>query len=168
MSYLEMYDYNYLSADDIAKQLDSKNFNNVRLKAGKEFFIRMQKNVENKNNILIESTLSGIYLKRMIPGFQRNKYSVSIVFVFVDSVSVCLNRIKERILKGGHNVPDEDVIRRFKKSNDNFWNYYRNIADDWYLYSNSEDDIKEVAFGFGNDYEIINEELFRIFAQLIK
>jgi len=48
-----------------------------------------------------------------------------------------LKRIASRVRQGGHNVPKEDVIRRFGRSWTNFVRVYRPLADDWWVYDNS-------------------------------
>jgi predicted ABC-type ATPase len=88
---------------------------------------------------------------------------VEIIFIFLENERMALERIRERVMKGGHSVPDEDVIRRFKRSKTNFWNIYKNIADNWYLFYNSEDTFEEIAFGEEKNYVIINEDIFNLF-----
>ncbi len=51
-------DIEYISADDIAYELDPGNPESVRVQAGKEFFKRFDVAVQKEKNILIESTLS--------------------------------------------------------------------------------------------------------------
>lgn len=38
---------------------------------------------------------------------------------------------------GGHNIATRDVIRRYKRSFNNFWNAYRDLADSWVIFDNS-------------------------------
>ena len=43
-------------------------------------------------------------------------YKTNLVFVCVKDVVVCRTRITERTMRGGHNVPAEDVARRYERS----------------------------------------------------
>gem|GEM_PF-2920530 len=70
--------------------------------------------------------------------------------------------------KGGHNVPLEDIKRRFHRSLKNFWNIYRHDSDLWYLYYNAEDDFQEVARHLQNDLYVLDESLFVTFKQIVK
>lgn len=45
--------------------------------------------------------------------------------------------IAARVRQGGHNVPREDVLRRFERSRNNFLRIYRPMADRWSVYDNS-------------------------------
>lgn len=121
----------YVSADDIAYELNPKNPLAARLVAGKEFFKRLDRFANDGTNLLIESTLSGKSLLNVIAKFQKIfGYTVSIVFIFLDSEATCIERIQTRVQKGGHPVPEKDVVRRFGRSIVNFWNEYRLLSAD--------------------------------------
>lgn len=161
-------DVTYISADDIAYELDPENPEHVRIRAGKEFFRRLESAIQGKENILIESTLSG---KTLLPILKQCKnkhnYSVVIVLIFVSNVNFCTERIAARVQKGGHDVPLEDIKRRFHRSLKNFWNMYRHETDLWYLYYNAEDDFQEVARHLVKDLYVLDESLFVTFKQMV-
>ena len=46
-------------------------------------------------------------------------------------------RVARRVLEGGHNVPVEDIRRRFEAGLRNFKQVYRDLVDGWALYDNS-------------------------------
>jgi predicted ABC-type ATPase len=43
-------------------------------------------------------------------------YKITLVYIGVDSPDVLLGRIAQRIIAGGHDVPTEDVDRRYLRS----------------------------------------------------
>ena len=90
-------------------------------------------------------------------------YSVTILFVFLDSADHCVARVKQRVRRGGHHVPEDDIRRRFSRSCANFWHRYREIADQWDMLYNSTGGYIEIAFGIDNDFAVSNEELFQKF-----
>ena len=67
------------------------------------------------------------------------------MFVFLATVEVAINRIKERVLQGGHSVPIDDIVRRFYRSKNNFWNIYKNMVDNWHLIYNSGENFEVIA-----------------------
>lgn len=104
----------YISADDIAYEFAPSNPESVRVKAGKEFFKRLDAAISKEDNVLIESTLSGKSLSSLIRKYQSEyDYSVSVVFVYLANAEVCVERVAIRVEKGGHEVPVEDIKRRF-------------------------------------------------------
>ena len=85
-----------------------------------------------------------------------------IVYIFVDTVGTCLERLKARVCNGGHPVPEEDVKRRFLRSRENFWYKYRWESDQWMIYFNGGNDITFVAQQQGVMVEILLENLHTI------
>lgn len=154
----------YISADDIAYELALNKPESVRIQSGKEFFRRLEKSVKNGENILIESTLSGRSLSSLIKKYKREyNYSVTVVFVYLANADICVKRVAIRVDKGGHEVPLIDIKRRFYRSLSNFWNLYRRISDNWYLFYNADDSFEEIARNFGKKQYVLDEELFRNF-----
>jgi len=159
----------YISADDIAFELAPDNPESVRVQAGKEFFKRLESAIMNKENVLIESTLSGKSLLSLIDRYQReHDYAISIVFVYLANAEVCVERVAIRVEKGGHMVPVDDIKRRFSRSLTNFWNLYRKLSDSWYLYYNSDDSFEVVARNVDKEKFVLDEQLFSNFRAMVK
>ena len=104
----------------------------------------------------------------MINEFKKKNYLVTIIFVYLNEPQISIDRIKVRVAKGGHHVPDEDVKRRFERGINNFWNMYRQMSDNWILVNNSETSFEQVAIKGTKSLEILNEVLFTSFNKLIK
>lgn len=161
-------DIEYISADDIAYELAPENPESIRVQAGKEFFKRLDVAVQKERNILIESTLSGKTLLPILNRYHKDHdYAIVIVFVYVPNSDFCAERVAIRVQKGGHDIPLEDLKRRFDRSLKNFWHVYRPKSDQWYLFYNAEDDFQEVARFFDNDLYVLDESLFVTFKQMI-
>lgn len=158
----------YLGADDIAFELDADNFESVKIEAARIFSKRLTESLENGESLIIESTLAGLSLKKHMQKAKENGYSISIFFVFLDSVELCLKRIKSRVENGGHNVPENDVRRRFTRANENFWNVYKDLADKWTLVFNSNNDFQHIAFNSKNGLLILDEVRFSEWKKTIK
>lgn len=159
----------YISADDIAYELAPINPESVRIQAGKEFFTRLEEAIMNGENVLIESTLSGKSLSSFIERYQHeHDYSVTIVFIYLANADLCVERVAIRVKKGGHEVPVEDIKRRFSRSLSNFWNLYRQLSNKWYLFYNSDDSFEEVARNIDQEQFVLDEELFSNFQILME
>ena len=163
LQFMAEHDFEFLNADEIAKELSAENPSEKKISAGKIFFKKLNETVTQGKSLLLESTLSGRYLQQHFGIWRANGYQIQIVFIFVESPEVSIARIKERVKKGGHFVPDEDVRRRFDRGKKNFWQIYKNLADNWALVYNSEESFQHVAFGEQNDFLITDEHLFELF-----
>jgi len=166
-SFLKDYKYEFLNADEIANELTKGGNRPGNITSGKEYFKRIEKLKANNKNIILESTLSGLFLKKMIHEFKKKNYLVTIIFVYLNRPEISIERIKVRVSKGGHHVPDEDVRRRFERGIKNFWNMYRQMSDEWILVNNSETSFEQVAIKGIKNYEILNTALFKSFTNLI-
>ncbi|MGB0932331.1 MAG: AAA family ATPase, partial [Chitinophagales bacterium] len=129
----------FLNADKIAKKLEDKGISNANFKAGRIFFQRLAEYIEEEKDFVAESTLSGNYLLKVAKKVKAQGYKIELVYIFLDSPETCIQRVRARVLKGGHHIPREDVIRRYYRSFRNVWEGFAPLADKWWLiYNGSE------------------------------
>lgn len=156
----------YLSADKIALDLPISEPLSLQFAAGQEFLQQCERQLDAGTSFIVETTLSGRAWTKYLLRAKTLGFEVGIVFVFLDSDEMCVARVQERVRRGGHHVPDEDVRRRFRRSLANFWTLYREIADHWTMLYNVGSGYSEVAFGVAGEYAVSDELLFRQFFQL--
>ncbi|MFH0887389.1 MAG: AAA family ATPase [bacterium] len=161
--FLKKYKIEFINADEIAAAYTSKGGQLKRIKAGKKFISVLQEVIRNRRSAAIESTLSGKYLLKIIRQVKKYDYYISIIYFFVDDPEIALARIKVRVQAGGHDVPKEDVIRRFYRSKVNFWNLYKGLADDWTIFYNGFEKAIPVATGEKTKYTTLDETLFSLY-----
>lgn len=152
--YVSLYQLRYLGADAIAAELCPADPFSVRVEASKQFIARLKHSLQQGESLVIESTLAGRNLDKHLQQARDLGYQITIVFVTLDSPELSIARIRERVANGGHHVPDEDVIRRFSRARENFWQRFRPLADDWQLFCNNDSGFRLIALGQGDDYEI--------------
>jgi predicted ABC-type ATPase len=149
----------FLNADELEKELTTS-----KLQAGKEFFKRLSSLIDSEASFIIESTLSGKYLVKIIEKVQEKGYTVRIIYIYLENPAQCIQRIKLRVNLGGHFIPDQDVIRRFYRSKSNFWNIYKNLANEWIVFYNAmTENSPKIVFGEQEEYLVENEDLFKQF-----
>ena len=98
--------------------------------------------------------------------FKASGFSLHLVYVFLDDVGLCNNRIKSRVRKGGHNVPVEDVARRYHRSMANFRKVYLPMADTWQILYNGLKRPVEVAVGEDGKTKVIDDEYYNRFMEI--
>jgi predicted ABC-type ATPase len=107
-----------------------------------------------------ESTLSGLGYVGLLQGLKKSGYEVHFFYLWVPTVSLALDRVKARVLQGGHNVPDEVVRRRFARSPRNFLLRYRLLAEYWMFLNNEGTTPAIVAFQKKGSLRIMNRDLY--------
>jgi predicted ABC-type ATPase len=167
-SFRAEHSYPYLSADLIAAELSPADPTAARVAAGREFLRRLDGYLAGSDSILIESTLSGRGLLRSLNKAKGAGFQITILFLFLDSAETCLVRVRERVRRGGHDVPEADVRRRVGRSLRNFWHLYRAIADYWLVTYNAGSDFQDVAIGSGEWIAIRSESLFQQFLGIVE
>lgn len=153
----------FLNADDIAREICPENIESVKIKAGKIVLEKLDKLLNNRKSFAIETTLAGKNHIKTINKAKELGYKVVIIYSYLDSPEFCGNRIKVRVLNGGHNIPKEDIIRRFCRSKENFWKIYKDLVDEWNMFYNGTSEYILVAQCSNKELEIYSENLYNEF-----
>ncbi len=157
----------FLNADEIAKTISPDAIDRVPITAGKEYFKKLQHFFNEEKSFAVETTLSGKNILKIISRAKKLNYKILLVYSFLDSCTVCINRVKSRVANGGHNVPEVDIIRRYYKSIVKFHEEYKNRADEWTLFFNGLEYCPQiVAYGKKENYDIIDIQLYKLFENI--
>ena len=165
---LEKNNLKFLNADDIAREISPDAIDKVPITAGKIYFKRLNEYFNKNISFAVESTLSGNNIFRIISRAKQQNYKIILIYTFLKNCSICIERVKNRVKNGGHNVPEKDIIRRYYKSLIKFWNEYKNNVDEWTLFYNGFEYAPIiVSYGIKNDYVIMNTELQEQFNKIL-
>lgn len=86
-----------------------------RIKGGKIAIERINNCLEKGINFTQETTLSGVRTLKTIQKARELNYFIRLYYVGISSSAESISRIANRVSKGGHNIPPEDVKRRYAK-----------------------------------------------------
>lgn len=127
----------FINADLIAAGLSPLAPERAALSAARLMLAEIDRLSGAKKDFAFESTLSGRTYVSRLKLLKAAGYHLEIVYLRVASPRLVLKRIAARVRQGGHTVPKADVLRRFKRSQQNFETVYRPLADTWAVYENS-------------------------------
>ena len=107
-----------VNPDTIAQELDPANPTQVRIRvrAGREAIRRQEVLLTQGADFAMETTLAGHRELVLLQRARESGYKVTLVYIGVDSTDMLLGRIVQRVTEGGHDVPTEDVDRRYIRS----------------------------------------------------
>jgi predicted ABC-type ATPase len=128
----------FLNADEIARGLSPLSPERIALKAGKLLLSEIDHCLKHRETFGLESTLSGHAQANILKHAKSLGYRIEIVFLWIPSPQLAIRRIAQRVKKGGHHVPSEDVTRRYKRSLANFVKIYAPLADRWKVWNNAD------------------------------
>ena len=153
----------FLNADEVAKEICPEHIESVKIQAGKIVLEKLEKLLNDGKSFAIETTLAGKNHIKTIKKAKELGYQVVLIYSYLDSPNFCENRIKVRVLSGGHDIPHEDIIRRFYRSKENFWNIYKDLVDEWNLFYNGTSEYILVAQYANSEIEVFSENLYNEF-----
>ena len=127
----------FVNADYIARGLSGRNTDVVAFEAGRIMLRRLQQLGNSGVDFAFESTLSSRTFAPFLRKLQAQGYQVVIYYFSLANATLAVNRVKIRVLQGGHDVPADVVRRRFRRSLSNFFTIYAPLANQWALFDNS-------------------------------
>lgn len=158
----------YLGADEIARELNADHPEQAAIAAARTFSARLDTALDTGESLVVEATLAGLSMRKHLQQARQRGYRIRLLFVYLDSAELCIDRIAARVARGGHHVPELDVRRRFTRANRNFWHGYKNFADAWHLFYNAGTMIEQVASGTLRDEMILDEERYQKWLTMVR
>ena len=104
--------------------------------AAREALRRRRLALLERRSFLVETTLSGTGIFRLMEAVRKEGYKIVLHYVSLGSPEQALARIRNRVARGGHDVPENDARRRFLRSHSNLPTAAQ-FADEVALYDNS-------------------------------
>ena len=135
----------FVNGDEIAAALNPGDPAAAAQQAGRIALREMEEHVAAGEDFAVETTLSGRAYARRMRRWQGRGYRVAIVYLRLPSAEHAVVRVARRVGQGGHHIPEAVIRRRFARSWPNFVGLYRDVADAWLVYDNSDDGAALVA-----------------------
>jgi len=160
--------HDFINADEIAKGLSPLNFEAGLLKAGKIFLEALNQKISTRKDFAFETTLSGrTYLPR-IAEWRKSGWRVILFYLYIPNAEFSAMRVRQRVLQGGHNIPLDDIARRFPRSIQNLFEYAE-VCDHTLCLDNTGSQIISIfEKQFEQPIEIYDTERFSILQGVLK
>ncbi len=120
-----------VNADEIARISEAS-----LIDASRRAILERRRLLEAGYSFSFETTLSGRREFAFVRAAKSRRYRIELRYVAVETATLCRVRINERVARGGHDVPEADLLRRFERSFANL-PHAISIADDSFIYDNS-------------------------------
>lgn len=134
----------WINADDIAKELTGTSGDRATaMAAGRAALLKIREMIETRQSFVFETTLSSHQSINLMRDAKAAGYYVGLYYVALDSVELNIERVKRRVEKGGHDIPEDDIRRRWVGSLAKLSSALQN-ADEALLIDNSGIEPREV------------------------
>lgn len=128
----------FVNADNIAAGLSPFNPSSVAIEAARLMLNRIEELMKEGADFAIETTLSTRSYVTLIKKAQIAGYKISLLYFWLSSPKIAIQRVAKRVSKGGHNIPTEVIERRYYRGLNNLYQMYMPICNEWTLeYTNS-------------------------------
>jgi predicted ABC-type ATPase len=152
--------FEFVNADAIAAGLSPLNPESMAMQSGRLMLERLQTLAEAGVDFAFETTLAARTFARFIESCKTRGYTINLIYLWLPSADLAVERVAKRVASGGHNIPVEVVRRRYEQGLKNLTELYLPIADGWMIFDNSVEDFQLIV-------ERIRDQQPNIYNQLI-
>lgn len=127
----------FINADDIARRLNPTDPDSASFQAGREALRILEEKLLLRTDFCYETTLSSHQSIRIIKEARLRGYRTQLLFVALANADLHVERVRDRVMKGGHNIPEDTIRRRYDIA---FENLVRAIplSDEIAIFGNSD------------------------------
>ncbi len=157
----------FINADIFAQKINPDDVSKAAIPAGKKLIKELDRFLDSDDSFILETTLSGQSLLTKIEIAKKRDFFIKLIFLWLLYVELCDFRVKGRVASGGHNIPFEDIRRRYHRGLHNFPEYLK-FVDECQIYL--AEGFPKLIFHKKNDMslEILDQKLYDQFSLSIK
>ena len=152
----------FVNSDEFAKSLSPYDPSAASVTASRYMLMKINYLLGRFEDFAIETTLATRSLLKIIKQAQSVGYEVQILYFWLNSPEMAIQRVRDRVAAGGHNIPDHVVRRRYVMGLQYFFDTYSPICDKWILADNSKSPFTIVAEGTKKLKYIKDNEKYRL------
>lgn len=132
----------YYNPDDVARKLKAAipglSQTQANSNAWQQGKLLLENAIEHRLDFVFETTLGANTIPRLLSEAVAKGVELYVWYIGLSSPELHIKRVRARVLKGGHNIPDADIRRRYKHSRLNLIHLLPKLAA-LRVYDNSTD-----------------------------
>ena len=151
----------FVNSDEFAKSLSPFNPASASVTASRYMLMKINYLLDRNADFCVETTLATRSLVKIVEEAQRRGYEVMILYFWLNSPELAIQRVRDRVASGGHHIPDPVIRRRYVMGLQYFFDTYIPVSDRWVLADNSRTPFTVVAEGSKQLMYIKDNEKYR-------
>lgn len=144
----------FVNSDEFAKGLSPFDPSKASIQASRYMLLKIRYLLKRQQDFAIETTLATRTLLKTAKLAQNAGYTVTLLYFWLNSPELAIERVRARVEAGGHNIPEETIRRRYNRGIYYFFNLYAPICERWILADNSQIPFRVIAEGSRD--EVVN------------
>jgi predicted ABC-type ATPase len=149
----------FVNADAIAAGLSPLAPETALLAASRLFLKEIEKHIRDRQSFAFETTLSGRSYLKLIARLRADGWQVKLIYLALPSVTMSIMRVAERVVHGGHSIPQKDIERRFPRSLQNLLTEFSSVVDSTRCYMNTSPTSELIFVQQRDSRTVINQTL---------
>lgn len=139
--------FEFVNSDEFAKSLSPFNPAAASVGASRYMLMKVKYMMAHGKDFCIETTLATRSLLKIIQGARQHGYYTTMLYFWLSDPELAIRRVHDRVLSGGHDIPEEVIRRRYIRGLQYFFDDYCQACDKWILADNTEIPFRIVAEG---------------------
>ena len=153
----------FVNADEIAKGLSPFQPEKVAFEAGRIMLERISFLLKFNESFAFETTLATKIYKSKIQKAIVDGYNIKLLFFWLPTIEMAINRVAIRVSEGGHNIPTDVIARRYSRGIENLFKIYLPLCNEWAVFDNSGGKPIMIAKGIKSEIEVIQPKDWGLF-----
>lgn len=153
----------FVNADNIAAGLSPFQPEKVAFEAGRIMLERIEFLLKQNESFAVETTLATRIYKNKFENAISDGYNIKLLFFWLPTVEMAINRVAIRVSEGGHNIPNDVIERRYLRGIENLFKIYIPLCNEWAVFDNSDGEPLKIAQGIKSEIVIIHPENWNLF-----
>ena len=148
----------FVNSDEFAKGLSPFKPERASIQASRYMITKIRYLLKKQKDFAVETTLATRTLLKTVRMAQNAGYTVTLLYFWLNSPELAIDRVRARVEAGGHDIPEETIRRRYQVGIDYFFHYYSPICERWILADNSQIPFRVIAEGSKTDILTVKDE----------
>lgn len=137
----------FVNSDEFAKSFSPFDPGAASVTASRYMLMKINYLLERKADFAIETTLATRSLLQIVRQAHQLDYETTVLYFWLSSPELAIERVRDRVVSGGHNIPDAVIRRRYVMGLQYLFDVYIPVIDRWILADNSKPPFSVVAEG---------------------
>jgi len=151
----------FINADEIAKGLSPLNPSKSAIEAGRLMLQKINHLISRDQDFAFETTLATKSYASKIKKARDAGYQITLVFFYLESQDLAIERVKSRVSEGGHDIPENVIRRRYNAGIKNLFDIYIPLSHYWMIFDNSNVPTNFIAEGYSSEeIDVLNNRIF--------
>lgn len=148
----------FVNSDEFAKGLSPFDPSKAAIQASRFMLLKIRYLLRKQQDFAVETTLATRTLLKTVKMAQAAGYTVTLLYFWLRSPELAIERVRARVEAGGHNIPEETIRRRYQVGIYYFFSHYAPVCERWILADNSQIPFRVIAEGSKTDIVNIKDE----------